>query len=82
MLAGRCYGTWNWPGPTKYMQSLVAGLNMTDKFAMRLMPGSTRVLDAATGKLVNCADDPSYCPHAINGVNHAPCTAPEARTAV
>ncbi|RIH84077.1 Bacterial extracellular solute-binding protein [Meiothermus luteus] len=35
-----------------------------------ILPGSRRVLDRNTGNLVNCT--PQLCPHAINGVNHAP----------
>jgi hypothetical protein len=35
-----------------------------------IMPGSTEVLDRATGELVPCT--PELCPHAIDGVNHAP----------
>ena len=34
------------------------------------MPGSTQVLDRATGKLVDCTAE--ICPHAIDGINHAP----------
>ena len=35
-----------------------------------ILPGSTRVLDWETGELVDCT--PELCPHAIDGVNHAP----------
>src|SRR6266511_2630611 len=35
-----------------------------------IMPGSKRVLDRASGKLVDC--DTHTCPHAVDGVNHAP----------
>ncbi|MBF6593094.1 MAG: extracellular solute-binding protein [Thermaceae bacterium] len=41
-----------------------------DKVGAIILPGSKRVLDRATGKLVNC--DAQRCPYAINGVNHAP----------
>ncbi|MEM9439930.1 MAG: extracellular solute-binding protein [Pseudomonadota bacterium] len=34
------------------------------------LPGSTRVLDWNSGELVDCSDE--TCPHAIDGVNHAP----------
>ena len=34
------------------------------------MPGSKEVLDWDTGKLVAC--DATTCPHAVDGVNHAP----------
>jgi multiple sugar transport system substrate-binding protein len=35
-----------------------------------ILPGSRRVLDRETGKLVDC--NATTCPHAVNGVNHAP----------
>ncbi|MGI9417515.1 MAG: ABC transporter substrate-binding protein [Geminicoccaceae bacterium] len=41
-----------------------------DKVGAVPLPGSTRVLDWETGKLVDCT--PEICPHAIDGVNHAP----------
>jgi len=41
-----------------------------DKVGAVILPGSTKVLDRATGKLVDC--DETTCPYAVNGVNHAP----------
>jgi len=41
-----------------------------DKVGSVILPGSRRILDRATGQLVDC--DAKTCPHAINGVNHAP----------
>jgi multiple sugar transport system substrate-binding protein len=41
-----------------------------DKVGAVIMPGSKRVLDRASGRLVDC--NPTTCPHAIDGVNHAP----------
>ncbi|GAB4516696.1 MAG: extracellular solute-binding protein [Anaerolineae bacterium] len=41
-----------------------------DKVGAIILPGSTKVLDRATGKLVDCNEE--TCPYAINGVNHAP----------
>lgn len=41
-----------------------------DKVGAVIMPGTTRVLDWETGKLVDCTAE--ICPHAIDGVNHAP----------
>jgi multiple sugar transport system substrate-binding protein len=41
-----------------------------DKVGAVIMPGSKRVLDWASGKLVDC--DKDKCPYAIDGVNHAP----------
>jgi multiple sugar transport system substrate-binding protein len=41
-----------------------------DKTGAVILPGSTQVLDRATGELADCT--PELCPHAIDGVNHAP----------
>ncbi len=41
-----------------------------DKVGAVVMPGSTKVLDRESGKLVAC--DATTCPHAVDGVNHAP----------
>jgi len=41
-----------------------------DKTGAVILPGTTKVLDRATGKLVDC--DATTCPYAVNGVNHAP----------
>ncbi|MER3480893.1 MAG: ABC transporter substrate-binding protein [Meiothermus sp.] len=41
-----------------------------DKVGAVVLPGSRRVLDRASGKLVNC--DAQRCPYAVNGVNRAP----------
>jgi multiple sugar transport system substrate-binding protein len=44
-----------------------------DKVGSVILPGSKRVVDRASGRLVDC--DATRCPHAINGVNHAPFSA-------
>jgi multiple sugar transport system substrate-binding protein len=41
-----------------------------DKVGSVILPGSRRVLDRATGQLVDC--NSTTCPHAVNGINHAP----------
>ncbi|MGQ9787587.1 MAG: ABC transporter substrate-binding protein, partial [Anaerolineae bacterium] len=41
-----------------------------DKVGSVILPGSTKVLDRKTGKLVPC--DEKICPYAVDGVNHAP----------
>ena len=41
-----------------------------DKVGAVILPGSKKVLDRDSGKLVDCT--PELCPHAIDGVNHAP----------
>lgn len=43
---------------------------VNDLLGAVILPGSTRVLDWETGELVDCT--PELCPHAIDGVNHAP----------
>jgi multiple sugar transport system substrate-binding protein len=44
-----------------------------DKVGAVIMPGSRKVLDRGSGQLVDC--DATRCPHAIDGVNHAPFSA-------
>jgi multiple sugar transport system substrate-binding protein len=41
-----------------------------DKVGTTIAPGSRKVLDRASGQLVDC--NPTLCPRAVNGVNHAP----------
>jgi multiple sugar transport system substrate-binding protein len=41
-----------------------------DKVGAVVTPGSRQVVDPTTGKLVAC--DAERCPHAVDGVNHAP----------
>jgi multiple sugar transport system substrate-binding protein len=41
-----------------------------DKVGAVVTPGSRQVVDRATGKLVAC--NAERCPHAVDGVNHAP----------
>jgi len=43
---------------------------VVDKVGALMLPGSKKVLDRASGKLVDC--DAQRCPHAVNGVNRAP----------
>jgi multiple sugar transport system substrate-binding protein len=44
-----------------------------DKVGAVILPGTEQVLDRATGSLVEC--DSATCPHAIDGINHAPFSA-------
>lgn len=46
------------------------GAAIKDKVGAVIMPGSSRVLDTATGKLVDC--DANSCPHAVDGINYSP----------
>jgi multiple sugar transport system substrate-binding protein len=41
-----------------------------DKVGAVILPGSRRVLDRASGRLVDC--DATTCPKAVGGINHAP----------
>ncbi|HVO02613.1 MAG TPA: extracellular solute-binding protein [Candidatus Cybelea sp.] len=43
---------------------------VNDKVGAVVIPGTTKVLDRASGKLVAC--DANTCPYAVDGVNHAP----------
>ena len=69
VLTGRCALLLEWGdiGPLSIDKehSKIDGL-----VASKILPGSTRVVDRATGKLVDCT--PELCPHAIDGVNHTP----------
>lgn len=67
--AGRCALTLDWGdiGPLSVDPEISV---VKDKVGAVITPGSTEVLDRATGTLVPC--DEMTCPFAINGVNHAP----------
>ena len=47
-----------------------AGAAIKNKMGAVIMPGSSRVLDEASGKLVDC--NAERCPHAIDGINYSP----------
>ena len=65
---GRCGLMIDWGdiGPL----SIEEGSQIRDKVGAVIMPGSTEVLDVATGELVAC--DATNCPHAVDGINYAP----------
>lgn len=67
--AGRCGMVIDWGdiGPLSIDE---AGAAIRDKMGAVIMPGTSRVLDEATGKLVECNAD--ICPHATDGINYAP----------
>ena len=69
VLSGRCALLLEWgdigPLSIDLTPSKIKGL-----VASKILPGSRRVVDRATGKLVDCT--PEICPHAIDGVNHTP----------
>jgi multiple sugar transport system substrate-binding protein len=68
-LSGRCALALDWGDigtlALDKTQSKVQGLTGSS-----ITPGSTQVLDRATGKLVDC--DATTCPNAVDGVNYAP----------
>jgi len=69
VLAGRCALMLDWGdiGPLSIDETTS---KIKDKVGAVILPGTSRVLDWATGKLVDCT--PELCPHAMDGVNHAP----------
>jgi multiple sugar transport system substrate-binding protein len=68
-VAGRCALTLDW-GDIGTLAIDPQQSQVIDKVGAVILPGSNRVLDRASGKLVDC--DKTTCPYAIEGVNHAP----------
>jgi len=68
-LTGRCALSIDW-GDIGSLQIDPERSTMQDKVGALVIPGSTEVLDRATGELVPCDD--MHCPNAIDGVNYAP----------
>ncbi len=66
--AGRCALTVEW-GDIGTL-AIAPGSQIKDKVGATILPGSRKVLDWDTGKFTEC--DPSRCPYAIDGINHAP----------
>ncbi|MEX0627827.1 MAG: extracellular solute-binding protein [Cucumibacter sp.] len=67
--AGRCAMVIDW-GDIGPLSIDPAGAAIRDKMGAVIMPGTSRVLDNATGKLVDCT--PAICPLAVDGINYAP----------
>jgi len=67
--AGRCGLVIDWGdiGPLSIDES---GAAIKDRMGAVIMPGTSRVLDTASGRLVDC--DANRCPYADEGINHAP----------
>ncbi|MEP6019430.1 MAG: extracellular solute-binding protein [Paracoccaceae bacterium] len=67
-IGGRCGLMIDWGdiGPL----SIEEGSQIRDKVGAVIMPGSSEVLDVATGELVAC--DANICPHAVDGINYSP----------
>lgn len=69
VTSGRCALAIDW-GDIGPLSIDKGGEAIKDKMGAIIMPGTSRVLDTATGKLVAC--NATTCPHAIDGVNYAP----------
>lgn len=67
--SGRCALSIDW-GDIGTLAIDPATSKVKDKVGAVILPGTKRVLDRKTGKLTDC--NPTTCPHAVNGVNHAP----------
>src|SRR6185295_7866547 len=67
--SGRCALTLDW-GDIGPLAVDKATSRVQDKVGAVILPGSPRVLDRASGKLVACTKE--TCPYAIDGINHAP----------
>jgi len=66
---GRCALSVDW-GDIGTLAIDPATSKVQDKVGAVILPGSSQVLDRDTGKLVEC--DAERCPHAVDGINHAP----------
>ncbi len=67
--SGRCALSMDW-GDIGTLAIDPATSTVIDKVGAMVLPGSTQVLDRATGTLVDC--DETTCPYAIDGINYAP----------
>ncbi len=67
--SGKCALSIDW-GDIGTLALDKATSKVQDKVGTIILPGSSQVLDRASGKLVKC--DAKTCPYATNGVNHAP----------
>ncbi len=67
--SGRCALSMDW-GDIGTLAIDPKTSTVQDKVGSVILPGSRRVLDRATGQLVDCSA--TTCPHAVDGVNHAP----------
>jgi multiple sugar transport system substrate-binding protein len=69
---GRCALSVDW-GDIGTLAIDPATSKVQDKVGAVILPGSSQVLDRETGTLVDC--DAERCPHAVDGINHAPFSA-------
>jgi multiple sugar transport system substrate-binding protein len=66
---GRCALSMDW-GDIGTLAIDPTTSKVQDKVGAVILPGSKKVLDRASGQLVDCSS--TTCPNAVNGVNHAP----------
>ena len=66
---GRCALSVDW-GDIGTLAIDPATSKVQDKVGAVILPGSSQVLDRESGTLVDC--DAERCPHAVDGINHAP----------
>ena len=69
MTSGRCALNIDW-GDMGTLPLDDATSKVKNKVGAVVMPGSPKVLDRASGKLVAC--DATLCPNAVDGINYAP----------
>jgi multiple sugar transport system substrate-binding protein len=67
--AGRCALSIDW-GDIGTLAIDPQTSKVMDKTGAIVLPGTSKVLDRKTGKLVAC--DKTTCPYAVNNINHAP----------
>jgi multiple sugar transport system substrate-binding protein len=67
--SGRCALSVDW-GDIGTLAIDPATSKVQNKVGAVILPGSSQVLDRETGKLADC--DAERCPHATDGINHAP----------
>jgi len=67
--SGRCALTLDW-GDIGTLAIDPKTSKVKNKVGAVIIPGTRRVLDRKTGKLVACSS--STCPHAVGGINHSP----------
>jgi multiple sugar transport system substrate-binding protein len=68
-VSGRCALSLDW-GDIGTLAIDPTTSKVIDKVGSSITPGSKQVLNRDTGKLEACT--PASCPHAVDGVNHAP----------
>src|SRR5437879_2003767 len=68
-VTGRCALSMDW-GDIGTLAIDPKTSKVQDKVGSIILPGSKKILDRATGKLVDC--NSTNCPNAVDGINHAP----------